>query len=82
MASNDKCIEDQEQELIDSFRVFDIDGDGFITAAELKRVMTEYGEPLTDDEVEYMIREADLDGDGRISIKGIMGNGKVSALAT
>jgi calmodulin len=46
--------------------VFDRDNNGFISAAELRHVMTSIGEKLTDDEVDEMIREADQDGDGRI----------------
>ena len=47
-------------------QVFDRDNNGFISAAELRHVMTSIGEKLTDDEVDEMIREADQDGDGRI----------------
>ncbi|KAM0813728.1 putative EF-hand domain-containing protein [Seiridium cardinale] len=47
-------------------KVFDRDNNGFISAAELRHVMTSIGEKLTDDEVDEMIREADQDGDGRI----------------
>ena len=32
--------------------------------------MDNLGEKLTDDEVEEMIREADLDGDGMVSYEG------------
>ena len=32
--------------------------------------MDNLGEKLTDDEVEEMIREADLDGDGMVSFEG------------
>lgn len=49
-----------------SAQVFDRDNNGFISAAELRHVMTSIGEKLTDDEVDEMIREADQDGDGRI----------------
>ena len=45
-------------------QVFDRDGNGFISAAELRHVMTNLGEKLTDEEVDEMIREADVDGDG------------------
>ena len=47
-------------------RVFDKDGNGFISAAELRHVMTNLGEKLTDEEVDEMIREADIDGDGQV----------------
>ncbi len=50
--------------------MFDKDGNGFISAAELRHVMTNLGEKLTDDEVDDMIREADLDGDGQINYEG------------
>lgn len=39
---------------------------GVISAQELRHVMTNLGEKLTDEEVDEMIREADLDGDGQI----------------
>ena len=58
---------DTEEELIEAFKVFDRDGNGLISAAELRHVMTNLGEKLTDDEVDEMIREADLDGDGHIN---------------
>ncbi|KAG9346292.1 hypothetical protein JZ751_008117 [Albula glossodonta] len=37
------------------------DGNGYISAAELRHVMTNLGEKLTDEEVDEMIREADID---------------------
>lgn len=42
----------------------------YISAAELRHVMTNLGEKLTDDEVDEMIREADLDGDGTVNYEG------------
>ncbi|CAG7903926.1 unnamed protein product [Brassica rapa] len=58
---------DSEEELKEAFRVFDKDQNGFISAAELRHVMTNLGEKLTDEEVEEMVREADVDGDGQIN---------------
>lgn len=60
---------DQEEELREAFRVFDKDGNGLISAAELKFVMANLGEKLTDDEVDEMIKEADLDGDGQVNFE-------------
>ena len=36
-------------------------------ALQLRHVMTNLGEKLTDEEVDEMIREADIDGDGQAS---------------
>ncbi|WFD06363.1 hypothetical protein MVES1_001708 [Malassezia vespertilionis] len=58
---------DSEEEIKEAFKVFDKDGNGFISAAELRHVMTNLGEKLSDQEVEEMIREADTDGDGQIN---------------
>ena len=56
-----------QEEILEAFKVFDKDGNGFISAAELRHIMTNLGEKLTDEEVDEMIREADIDGDGQIN---------------
>ncbi|KAJ6656349.1 hypothetical protein lerEdw1_003852 [Lerista edwardsae] len=56
-----------EEEIREAFRVFDKDGNGFISAAELRHIMTNLGEKLTSEEVEDMIKEADIDGDGQVN---------------
>ncbi|GAA0139183.1 calmodulin-related [Lithospermum erythrorhizon] len=58
---------DVEEELKEAFKVFDKDQNGYISASELRHVMINLGEKLTDEEVEQMIREADLDGDGQVN---------------
>ncbi|XP_064601551.1 calmodulin-A-like isoform X2 [Liolophura sinensis] len=58
---------DEQKDITDAFKVFDRNGDGFISASELRHVMTTLGEQLSDDEVENMIKEADVDGDGMIN---------------
>ena len=51
------------------FRLFDHDGDGKISAEELRKTMTDLGEQVTEEEVVAMIKEADIDGDGQINMK-------------
>jgi calmodulin len=50
---------DSEEEIKEAFKVFDKDGNGCISAAELRHVMANLGEKLSDNEVDEMIREAD-----------------------
>ena len=61
---------DHEEEIREAFRVFDLNGDGYITSKELGLMMSNLGEQLSAQEVEDMIREADSDGDGRVSYEG------------
>lgn len=58
---------DSTEEIKEAFRVFDKESKGYISAAELRNVMTNLAEKLTDEEVDEMIREADIDGDGQIN---------------
>ena len=57
------------EDIAQSFKVFDIDGDGLITQDELSTTMNSLGDPMNDQEVKAMIAEADLDGDGKINFK-------------
>lgn len=51
--------------------MFDKNNDGVISSTELRRVMTNLGEKLTDEEVDDMIKEADIDGDGMVNYNGM-----------
>ena len=44
------------------------------SAAELRHAMTNLGDKLTDEEVDEMIREADVDGDGQINYEEFVKN--------
>ncbi|KAL2935896.1 putative calcium-binding protein CML15 [Bienertia sinuspersici] len=56
-----------QAELLEVFRIFDRDGNGVITAAELAGAMAKMGQPLTYKELTEMISEADANGDGVIN---------------
>ena len=51
----------------EAFKVFDSDGNGFINSSELRQVMLNLGEKLSEEEVEMMIKEADTNGDGLVN---------------
>lgn len=63
---NGEILENQGQ-LLEVFRSFDRDGNGYITLAELAGSMAKMGQPLTYRELTEIIKEADVDGDGVIS---------------
>lgn len=67
LALVDRKLLDAEDDLRDAFRVFDADGNGFISLDELRRVMLDLGERLSDEELAQMLLEADGDGDGQIN---------------
>ncbi|XP_017843159.1 calcium-binding protein E63-1 isoform X2 [Drosophila busckii] len=69
-ASNSKVVDEADdvtEDLIAAFRVFDRDGNGFITRDELQTAMEMIGEPLNEQQLEQLLVIADLDQDGRIN---------------
>lgn len=50
--------------------MFDKNNDGLISSSELRRVMMNLGEKLSEEEVDDMIKEADMDGDGMVNYNG------------
>merc|ERR1711962_1383002 len=60
----DPDMETMKKELKDAFRVYDKEGQGFITTETLRGLITELLAPLTDEEVEGIIEELDEDGSG------------------
>lgn len=63
---------DPEDILLESFKVFDRDGSGFIGVSELDRVFKLLGQEFKDYEIEAMIKAADADGDGLVGYDDFM----------
>ncbi|CAF0761406.1 unnamed protein product [Adineta ricciae] len=76
-SSPSKAIEnispEELAELREAFRVFDQDGDGSITLAELRIVLDQMGLEPTEEELQDMIREVDEDQSGSISFVEFVG---------
>jgi Ca2+-binding EF-hand superfamily protein len=62
------------------FRRFDTDGDGLLTAGEIRQANEALGgQGAAESEIEAFIKSADRDGDGRIGIEefvGLVGHGR------
>uniref|UniRef100_A0A1I8FU38 EF-hand domain-containing protein n=1 Tax=Macrostomum lignano TaxID=282301 RepID=A0A1I8FU38_9PLAT len=55
------------EDITDAFRVFDRDANGFISAAEIRNVLTQVGETYTDEEIDALLQAAKPDMDGNIN---------------
>ncbi len=75
-----------ENELRETFKVFDKDGDGFISAKDVTDTMKELGVVLTSDDVKAMMRRAGVGPQGKIYFRGMYayakGNTVVPLLVT
>merc|ERR1719277_1906851 len=57
-------IEDDEEELKEAFRIYDKEGQGFITNEVLKEILREIDSTLTENDLDNIIEEVDEDGSG------------------
>uniref|UniRef100_A0A8C7USR3 EF-hand domain-containing protein n=1 Tax=Oncorhynchus mykiss TaxID=8022 RepID=A0A8C7USR3_ONCMY len=71
---SEQGVEEGTEHFKEAFSLFDKDGDGTITTKELGTVMRSLGQNPTEaelqdmiNEVDEMIREADIDGDGQVN---------------
>merc|ERR1712055_45183 len=60
----DPDIETMKRELKDAFRIYDKNGEGFITMDTLRGLISELQSPLTPEELDGIIAELDEDGSG------------------
>ncbi|CAF0782863.1 unnamed protein product [Rotaria sp. Silwood1] len=57
-----------EKDVYDSLRCFDYERNGFISAQELKYFLSTRGEKLSEEEIDEMLRDMDIDEQGMLSI--------------
>merc|ERR1711991_275910 len=63
-----KAPPSSSKELLEAFKVFDINGDGSISASELSEALTTLGDPLPEVQVKELIKTLDKNGNGKIEI--------------
>lgn len=67
--------EDEEglkKELKEAFRIYDKEGNGFISTNTLKEILKELDSKLTNDDLENIIEEVDEDGSGTLDFDEFM----------
>lgn len=58
-----------DDQIKDAFFTFDMSGNGFVGASEIRFVLDALGESVTNEEIDEMIRLIDFDGDGQVNYK-------------
>eukprot|EP01018_Ginkgo_biloba_P031999 Gb_13856 [translate_table: standard] len=65
-----RAKEEEEEELLEAFRMFDMEEEGCITPKALQRMMIRLGHvDISVDECRLMIKKVDFDGDGVVSFQ-------------
>ncbi|KAK6183520.1 hypothetical protein SNE40_010990 [Patella caerulea] len=54
------------KQLREAFAAIDRESSGYVSALELRRMLTNLGDKLTDEEFEILLQELEVDGNGRI----------------
>ncbi|XP_071826535.1 calmodulin-like protein 4 [Apostichopus japonicus] len=61
-----------EKEIIDAFRQSDVEKRGFILTNEFKRIMTTFGEELTEREIDDILREFGIQKNGFVQYEEVV----------
>jgi len=60
------------EEFIRGFQVFDKEGNGYIGAGELRYVLTQLGEKMSDDEVDELLKGVQIGADGNVNYESFV----------
>ena len=60
---------DVADEFLEAFRIFDYTGGGKVDKDVLEKILKFYAEDLNEEDIEYMLNDANVDGDGKIDYK-------------
>ncbi|KAF9787986.1 hypothetical protein BJ322DRAFT_1106017 [Thelephora terrestris] len=60
------------EEFIRGFQVFDKEGNGYIGAGELRYVLTQLGEKMTDEEVDELLKGVQIGADGNVNYESFV----------
>ncbi|KAL0084951.1 hypothetical protein J3Q64DRAFT_1640585, partial [Phycomyces blakesleeanus] len=60
---------DHEESVLKVFGILDRDNDGVINSEDLQQGLLLFGESATDEEIDIMIKAADVDGDGLLNFE-------------
>merc|ERR1711998_408733 len=57
-----------EEIIMEAFKIFDVDGSGALSHAEMREVLSHLGEKMEDEEITDLIQAVDIDGDGEVQL--------------
>lgn len=60
-----------QKELREAFRLYDKEGNGYITTGVLREILRELDDQLTNEDLDSMIEEIDSDGSGTVDFDGM-----------
>ncbi|CAF0775753.1 unnamed protein product [Didymodactylos carnosus] len=67
-----RSVEKSAQEILQAFQNYDQQRYGYIDTKELRRILTQTGEKLTDKDVDLMLRELNVGNDGRVFYENLV----------
>ncbi len=69
MKSNVVIAEEGDSELLAAFRLIDVDCSGFISVSEIRNLVSKTNQNLTQQEVDELLQDIDVNGDGEIDFQ-------------